>query len=257
MHSWTGVEPASTLRLAARTLLGILAAALLVSPPSAAGAQSLQATPLNWPSLLPAPPVPSSEVKASEETSGSFLKGRFLLGVSSSRALTPDEALGSEWNFSPVIRNTPRRLGWGPSFGLNWFHGHITVPVNGQATKIGEVKVRPVMGGVGYSLGSGRLRTTFGLVGGYAFTDAKVTAALPAGTTASIDIGNAWVVRPNVGLTYALTRRLALIGSVGYVYTNPSITIDVAEENQAPRRISGSFRSDYVNVAVGTAISIF
>jgi len=80
---------------------------------------------------------------------------------------------------------------------------------------------------------------------------------LPDGAVASIDIENAWVVRPNVGLTYALTRRLALIGSLGYVYTNPTIAINVSQQGQAPSRVSGSLRSDYVSITVGTAISIF
>ena len=64
------------------------------------------------------------------------------------------------------------------------------------------------MGGIWYTIGEGPLRTSFSLVGGYAFTSAKVTAALPSGTAASIDITDAWVVRPNVGFTYTLTRRL-------------------------------------------------
>lgn len=254
-RSWLG--PLSSLRAASRMVPAVVAAMFLAWVPRSAGAEPLKSTALHWQFPLPAAPAPMLQLQAQRETASFFLKGRFLVGVSSSHALTPDDALGSEWNVSPLIRNTPRRLGWGPSVGLNWFHGHITVPVNGQPTKIGEVKVRPVMGGLGYSVGGGRLLTTFGVVGGYAFTTAKVTAVLPAGTTASIDIDDAWVVRPNVGVTYALTRRLALMGSVGYVYTNPSITIDVAEQGQPPRRVSGSFRSDYVNVAVGAAVSIF
>ena len=65
------------------------------------------------------------------------------------------------------------------------------------------------------------------------------------------------MVRPNVGFTYALTRRLAIIGSVGYVYTNPTITVTVNQQDQAPSRFSGTFRSDYISLTVGTAVSIF
>ena len=222
-----------------------------------ASAQVLPATPIGWVSTMPAPPEAVYDAGKDREAPGSFLKGRFLLGINMAHSLTPDEDLGSHWSFSPVIRNTPRRLGWGPSFGLSGYRGDITAPVDGRKTTIGEVRIRPLMGGISYSIGRGRARTSFSLVGGYAFSSAKVTAALPSGTTASIDIGDSWVVRPNVGLTYALTRRLALIGSIGYVYTNPTISINVIQAGQGPSRISSSFRSDYVSITVGTAVSIF
>jgi hypothetical protein len=192
-----------------------------------------------------------------QERPGSYLKGRFLIGVTMSLAATPDRDLGSPWRLSPVVRNTPRRTGWGPSFGLSWYSGDIAVAIDGERKTIGEVKVRPIMAGISYSIGRGRAKTSFGLVGGYAFTTAKVTAALPSGTTASINIGDAWVVRPSVGLTYALTRRLALIGSIGYVYTRPTMTIDVSRPGQVSSRVSGAFRSDYVSARIGTAFSIF
>jgi hypothetical protein len=47
------------------------------------------------------------------------------------------------------------------------------------------------------------------------------------------------------------------MGSVGYVYMNPTITVYASQQGQTPYRASGSFRSDYVNITVGTAISIF
>jgi hypothetical protein len=185
------------------------------------------------------------------------MAGRFLVGVTTGGKLTPDDALGSRWSVAPFVRNTPGRVGWGPSFGFSWFSGDIAIPIDGRRTPIGEVKVRPVMAGVGYTFGHGRARTNLSLVAGYAFTSAKVTAALPAGTEATIDIGRSWVVRPNVGVTVALTRRLALVGSVAYVYTNPTITIGVTQPGQAPLRLSGTFRSDYLSFTVGSAFSIF
>jgi long-subunit fatty acid transport protein len=135
--------------------------------------------------------------------------------------------------------------------------GNIVVPVDGRQTTIGEMKIRPLMGGVSYSIGAGRLRTSFSLVGGYAFASAKVTTALPAGTAATIEVTDAWVVRPNVGVTYALMKRLALVASVGYVYTNPTIIISVSQQGQPLGRLSGTFRSDYVSITAGTAVSIF
>jgi hypothetical protein len=257
MHPRHLAESTSILVPAGRSALRTLAAALVLCAPVGAHAQELPSTPVQWQFPLPAAPLPMYSIGTVKETAGSFLKGRFLLGVNVAHSLTPDEALGSHWSLSPVIRNTPRRLGWGPSFGLSGYTGNIVVPVDGRKTTIGEMKIRPLMGGISYSIGGGRLRTSFSLVGGYAFTSAKVTTALPAGAAATIDVTDAWVVRPNVGVTYALMRRLALIGSVGYVYTNPTISISVSQQGQPLSRLSGSFRSDYVSITVGTAVSIF
>lgn len=247
----------STLLSARRSALSALAAAVLLLAPVVSHAQELPSTPFQGQFPLPVAPMPLHPITTAQEPAGSFLKGRFLLGVNVTRSLTPDQDLGSHWSISPVIRNTPRRLGWGPSFGFSGFKGDIVAPVNGQSTTIGEIRIRPLMGGISYSIGDGPLRTSFSLVGGYAFASAEVTAALPPGTAASIDITDAWVVRPNVGFTYALTRRLAIIGSVGYVYTTPTITVTVNQQDQAPSRFSGIFRSDHVSLTVGTAVSIF
>ena len=219
----------------------------------------LASTPLM--TVLPMPSVALSAVWAtpgvSREIPAGPLKGRFLIGATTSGAVTPNVDLGSSWKISPFIRNTPRRAGWGPSFGLNWYTGDIRVDVDGTKVTLGEVKVRPVMGGVSYAIIKGRTITNLSLVGGYAFNRARVTYALPEGTTASMRIGNAWVARPNVGLTVALRPRLALIGSAGYVFSKPSLTIDIDRAGQPRQTVSGRYHSDYFAATFGLAFSIF
>ena len=248
---------AKALRAAVRVSIGWVAAGWLLAAPAGAQVQNLPSTPLTWPASLPAAVSSSLPLPADGDGRTAFLKGRFLVGVNLTHGLTPEDYVGSRWSVSPFFRNTPRRVGWGPSFGLNWFTGDIDVQVDGVRTTIGEVKVRPVMVGIGYTLDGGRARTTVSLVGGYAFTRARVTAALPEGTTASISITDSWVVRPNVGVTVALTKRLALVGSIGYIYTNPTITVDVTRLGRTAGSASGAYRADYVNITVGTAVSIF
>jgi hypothetical protein len=248
---------ATASRAVVRGPIGWVAAGWLMAAAAGAQAQDLPSTPLSWPAALPAAVSSSLQLPAGEAGRTSFLKGRFLVGVNLTHGLTPEDYVGSRWSVSPFFRNTPRRVGWGPSFGLNWFTGDIDVQVDGVRTAIGEVKVRPLMAGIGYTLDGGRARTTVSLVGGYAFTRARVTAALPEGTTATISITDSWVVRPNVGVTVALTKRLALVGSIGYIYTNPTITVDVTRLGRAAGSASGAYRADYVNITVGTAVSIF
>lgn len=185
-----------------------------------------------------------------------FLDGQFMVGVSGSHVLTPDSDLGQRWSVSPVFRPTPRGTGWGPAIGLNWYTGDISVPIDGRKTSIGEVRLRPVMAGVGYSFGHGPTRTTLSLVSGYAFNSA-VARELPDGTSAEITVSNAWVIRPSVNFTYALTRRLALISSVGYVYMDPTIQVSLAGHGTRTSHTLGDYRCDYVNFTLGTAISLF
>ena len=247
----------STLLSGGRSPLSALAATLLVLAPVLAHAQVLPSTPLQLLLPLPVAPLELHPITTAQEPAGSFLKGRFLIGVNVTYSLTPDDDLGSHWSISPFIRNTPRRLGGGRPSGSAGTPATSPRRVDGRRTTLGEVKIRPLMGGIRYSIGNGPLRTSFSLVGGYAFTSAEVTSALPSGTAASIDITDAWVVRPNVGLTYALTRRLALVGSVGYVFSKPTITITINQQGRQPRRFSGPYRSDYVSITVGLAFSIF
>ncbi|MCX6552675.1 MAG: hypothetical protein NTY02_17010 [Acidobacteria bacterium] len=238
--------------------LAVVAAMLLpvaVAAQAVDGLAPLASRPLSWTIIAPAAVAVPAGVPV--ETSQRFLEGRFLIGFNTGRAATPDSDLGSQFKFSPFIRNTPHRTGWGPAFGLSWYTGDIRVPIDGQSTKIGEVKVRPVMAGVSYAIRRGRTMTSFSLVGGYAFNRARITSELPDGTTTTIRMNSAWVTRPNVGVTWALTRRLAVVGSVGYVYTRPTITVEVAQVGQPLRVESGRYRSDYVNMTVGAAFSIF
>lgn len=246
-----------------RNVLAIVLA-LAAFPAGVSGQQPhalapLASTPLM--AVLPTPTVALSALWAGPAESGEMgarpLKGRILVGVTTSMSATPNVDLGSSWRVSPFIRNTPRRSGWGPSFGLNWFTGDVRVAVDGTKVTLGEVKVRPVMGGVSYAIVRGRTITNLSLVGGYAFNRARVTYTLPEGTSASMHIGNAWVVRPNVGLTYALRPRVALVAGAGYVFSKPSITIDIDRAGQPRQTISGRYRSDYVAATAGLAFSIF
>ena len=249
---------AESLRASGNSLLRRAAvASLVLLVPLPAVAEDLASTPVRFEFLLPAAPVPEFQIGAAPETPQSFLAGRFLVGAVVGYPFTPGQDLSGSWKISPFIRNTPRRIGWGPSFGLSWFKGDIAVSLDGRRTTIGEVKVRPVMAGVSYTMDFGRARASISLVGGYAFTSATLSAALPSGTSAAIDINDAWVVRPGVGVTYALKRRLALVGSLSYVYATPTVTVRVAQRGEELARVSGSFRGDYVAVSGGIAFSIF
>jgi hypothetical protein len=199
--------------------------------------------------------VPAPE--SGKDASPWYLKGRFLVGATWGSVATIDKNLGTQHRVAPFFRWNSRRRGWGPSFGFSFATTDLRVPVDGKATEIGSVKIRPVMAGIGYSIVKGRIRTTFGVVGGYSFNEATVNRVLPDGVGVDVAIENAWVTMPKVDLVFAATRRLALIASVGYTLANPDVSVIVTQNGQQTFRAGDHVRVDSFSVRVGAAVSLF
>lgn len=186
-----------------------------------------------------------------------YLKGRFLMGATWGTVATIDENLGTQHGVSPFFSWNSRRRGWGPSFGFSSATTELRVPVDARAVSIGSVKVRPLMAGVAYSFMSGRARTSLGVVGGYSINHASVDRALPLGVGVDVTIRNAWVAQPKVDLMFAATRRLALVASFGYTFSNPDVSVTVTQGGQQTFRANDHVRVDSVAMRVGAAVSLF
>jgi len=208
-----------------------------------------------------APPAVKVETPATpreDEASGSrYLKGRFLVGATWGPSWTVDENLGNVQKLSPFIRWNSKGSGWGPAFGLSWMTSELRATVGGQSTPIGTLKLRPLMVGVGYSKQTGRARITAGIAAGYTFNAAEVDAPLPPGVTATMEVTDTWAIGPRAGITFAVTRRLGLIGSIGYVYSNPDVTVRVSRDGQQVFEATDHVRADVFSVRVGLAVSLF
>ena len=198
-------------------------------------------------------PVPEAE----EPVAPWYLQGRFLVGATWGRVATIDKNLGTQYAVSPFFRWNSSRLGWGPSFGFSATTTDLRVPVNAAATPIGAVRLRPLMAGVGYSLMNGRTRTSIGVVGGYSFNSAALDLALPAGVGVDVTVQNAWVAQPKVDVSLAATRRVALIASFAYTFSNPDVSVTVTQGGQQTFRATDHVRVDSVGVRVGAAVSLF
>ena len=59
--------------------------------------------------------------------------------------------------------------GWGFHWGLNWYAVDIERPIGGTTTELGELRVRPIMAGYGYTWIIKKNAITADLLGGYAF----------------------------------------------------------------------------------------
>jgi len=184
---------------------------------------------------------------------------RIALGISyTTRAAPSIDAQGSggiglAWRFGHS------ETGWGWTTGLGWFASAINQPVGGSATDIGELHVRPFMGGYGYTRVIGRAAWSTNLLGGFAWTTFHQSAAANdayhdrlGARSLKIQASNTFALRPETKLTFDLSKKIGLSISTGYVIARPRVTIrnTLGEES---RRI----RADMLVVSVDALYKIF
>jgi hypothetical protein len=149
--------------------------------------------------------------------------------------------------------------GWRPAFGLNWYGLRFDAPIGGERTALGRLRVRPLMGGYGYSLRRDRFAVTSTLVGGVSFNsfDADDRARLAYArhfdiTLLRISASNGPAARAEVGVWFDLDERFGLLVSAGYMLARPTITI-VTGDGEERRRLN----ADAVKLQVGLVYAIF
>lgn len=149
--------------------------------------------------------------------------------------------------------------GWSWTSGFGWYSTEIDHGIGRQNVEFGELKVRPVMAGYGYTHVMGRTSVSAKLLGGYAFTSFHLSApAADAYRTAqgapsvSSDVANTFVVRPEVSVWYDLNQRVGLHLEATYVIARPVITIRSGGTTEAWR-----YRADSLGITVGFVYSVF
>lgn len=149
--------------------------------------------------------------------------------------------------------------GWSWTFGFGWYSTEIDHGIGRRNLEFGELKVRPVMAGYGYTHVMGRTSVSAKLLGGYAFNSFHLSApAADAYRTAqgapsvSGDVANTFVVRPEVSVWYDLNQRVGLHLGATYVVARPVITIRSAGTTEAWR-----YRADSLGITVGFVYSVF
>ena len=204
--------------------------------------------------------LPVTRAAAQDEAN---LKNRFAIGgefkiKTSDRASNEDYARGQLgpgllWRFGEA------KPGWGFHWGLNWYAVKLERPIGGAATELGELRVRPIMAGYGYTKVIRRYSVTADVLGGYAFGTIKIsepavsayqrTLGVPA---AEANASNTFVFKPEVGLWYDFTRKVYLNANVGYMVARPEVEIVTAAG-----RDGRSARADQFILKIGVVYSIF
>jgi hypothetical protein len=186
-------------------------------------------------------------------------EGKFAVGAQlSTRAPAGPDASGHV-GVSLLWRFGQSKTGWGWHYGLNWFETDLDRSIGGTNTEFGELHVRPIMGGYGYTRVVGRTALTAKVMGGYAFSAMDLA---PSATDAyhdrlgarsiTVDAANTVVVIPEVSAWYDINKKMGLRVSTGYVVARPNVTV-TSSAGEDKRRV----RADMVTFRVGMVYSIF
>jgi hypothetical protein len=140
--------------------------------------------------------------------------------------------------------------GWGPAFGLGWF----TTDLSSNGLKVGQLKTRPLLGGVGYTWVRGRLATKASLTAGIVLNSATLDEELldQISGPVSLDVRNSFAVRPAVALEYSVFRKLGVRGTLAYLATRPSVVVTTPEG-----RTSGTWNASSVSFQAGVVVYPF
>lgn len=177
-------------------------------------------------------------------------------GVSVTWVEPASDELSTKARVRPLVRLTPRR-GWGPAGAFNWFDADVDGTLAGVGGPVGELRIRPLMGGVGYTIGSDRATATFSVVGGpswnriefdEAFRDRLGAAGVPVDSRYT---GVSVAVRPGASVTWTLAPRLHLTGFGGYLINRPAFDIQGVADDEA------RWSANSVVLSVGIVYSIF
>ena len=183
-------------------------------------------------------------------------EGKISVGASVTQVIPTDSEVGSFTGYGALIRLNPKR-GWGVAGALNWFQADIDDPGNFQGDFV-RIRIRPLMGGVAYTIGPDKLLTSFSIVAGPSFNSARfrdefLNALPPGPVTPDIDIETSFVVRPGVSLTWTIAPRVAIVGFGGYMFNRPGIVYT----DRFGTEFRNEWKADAIVLSVGAVYSLF
>jgi hypothetical protein len=191
------------------------------------------------------------------------VNSRFAAGADVSFATT-GRSSGDDYAHGGVLLEPLWRFGttdpgWGFHWGLNWYDVKVDRSIGGTVTELGEVKIRPIMAGYGYTWVRGRNTISANMLGGFAFASADMAPGVPAAYRARLgveatdaDASNGFVAKPEVDFWHDINKLFGLNINVGYMLARPDVTVTTS--TGIDRR---TVRADQFLVKVGLVYSFF
>jgi len=226
----------------AEELAGAVAGVIAVRSDLALGASS--AAPASGES------TPGAAAEQFDQELGTSRDRRLLaVGVSFREHHPGSDRLASSFTVGPTVRLGSGR-GAGLAFGFGWSGTDLrSHDVPGRT--LGRVHLRPVMGGLGYTVRGTRTSMNFSVVGGPSFNGLSLADRLDP-SEAAIDVGNSLALRAGLSTWRDVNRQIAVNAFVGYLWTRPRLTM--LEDGLVSRR---TFRADALVLSVGVAYKLF
>ncbi len=183
-------------------------------------------------------------------------KGRVSVGGSVTFVKPTDTDVKSVVGVGPLVRLNPKK-GWGPAAGFSWFRADLEDP-SGASGAFATLTVRPLMGGIAYTVGEQPVLVSFSVVAGPSFNSIRLEdeflSRLPAAAPRpTMDVNTSVVVRPGVGLTWTVAPRVAIIGFGGYSVNRPDITY----RDSTGQEFHNRWKADALLFSVGAVYSLF
>ena len=192
---------------------------------------------------------PVRTARAPDEELSASRRRLLAIGASLNTRQPTDDRLASDVTVGPLLRLGTGR-GLGVTVGFSWFEAGLLSETSGGP--LGRIKVRPVMGGISYTLtDQARRALSLSLVGGMAFNSFTLEES-SARDGLALEVDNSAALRPGVSLWYDLNGRLALNLFGGYVITRPRITF-----LEGGRFVKRPVRADTAVVNIGVAYKVF
>jgi hypothetical protein len=186
---------------------------------------------------------------------------RLAVGISVTTRIASSSSAAGTADLGFELRLGHERPGWGPEVSFfNWFNtGVEQSSVDGRRSELGQLRIRPIMAGYGYTWTRGRSTVTADAVGGFAINSFDLTPAAASeyqarvgATSLRTSASNTFVVKPEVQLWYDLNDRIGIKVNGGYLVTRPSVTITSAlGEDTRP------VRADSFLITIGAVYSLF
>jgi hypothetical protein len=187
--------------------------------------------------------------------------GKVAVGGSIGTRIAPSSTVGGDMlslGFFWRLGRSEEGFSW--EGGLNWFAADVDHSVGDMpAFALGELHVRPIMVGYGYTHIVGANAIKGSIQGGYAFSSFSTASSAAnlyrdrlGGLSLSTDAANSFVVKPQVSIWRDLNAKFGLRVTAGYMIARPNLTIRSTLGEERLR-----LNADRFMVDVGVAYSVF
>lgn len=130
--------------------------------------------------------------------------------------VTAGRALGFNFGLAP-------EHGLGLTLGFGWYTADLTLSGVSDDAEVGDLRVRPLMAGVGYTWVKGRVATGVSINAGVSFNSIRLNdqyrSFFGPGTEVRVDASNSFAARPQLRVEYAVARKVGIFSSAGYFFT--------------------------------------